>query len=285
MGSAPYISPEQVLGVRDDPRSDLFALGAILYELATGRTPFGVALRRRLYRDPVPPRAIRPEIPDWLQEVVLRCLEVSPQDRHASAEDLARDLLSPEAVALGARASRLRRDPAATVLRRFLRAAGHDPASLPRGAGWRPEGAVILVALATAGGEERHDALRAAARWIAASDPRARITCATVVKPASELGGSSGDETAADRHIRHLGALRRWAEPLDLPAARLSFHVLEARDPADALVGYARANRVDLLLVGAPPHDPLVSLLGTVATKVAANAPCSVVLVRPQAAP
>ena len=62
MGTAPYIAPEQVLGQRDDPRSDLFALGVTLYHLATGERPFGnpaspAGLRRRLYRDPVPPRA------------------------------------------------------------------------------------------------------------------------------------------------------------------------------------------------------------------------------------
>ena len=60
MGSAPYISPEQVLGVRSDSRSDIFALGAVLYELATGQLPFGSptspsGLRRRLHVEPVPP--------------------------------------------------------------------------------------------------------------------------------------------------------------------------------------------------------------------------------------
>lgn len=89
IGTAPYIAPEQVLGVRDDPRSDLFALGVTLYHLATGERPFGnpgseAGLRRRLYRDPVPPRAIRPDVPRWLQETILRCLEPDPDARHAT---------------------------------------------------------------------------------------------------------------------------------------------------------------------------------------------------------
>jgi len=59
--TAPYMSPEQLLGVRSDPRSDQFALGALLYFFSTGVRPFGASqtmygMRRRLWRDPVPPR-------------------------------------------------------------------------------------------------------------------------------------------------------------------------------------------------------------------------------------
>src|SRR5437762_4881684 len=76
VGNWVYMAPEQVLGVRCDPRSDIFALGGILYELATGRPPFGKPatireLRARLYREPVPPRALAPATPDWLQEIIL----------------------------------------------------------------------------------------------------------------------------------------------------------------------------------------------------------------------
>ena len=85
LGNWVYMAPEQVLGVRCDPRSDIYALGGILYELATGRLPFGqpstvAELRRRLYRDPVPPRALVPATPAWLQEIILRCLEVDARD-------------------------------------------------------------------------------------------------------------------------------------------------------------------------------------------------------------
>jgi len=80
-GTAPYMSPEQLLGIRNDPRSDLFALGVLLYFFSTGVRPFGQSetmygMRRRLWRDPVPPRRLKPDYPPWLQEVVLRCIEI-----------------------------------------------------------------------------------------------------------------------------------------------------------------------------------------------------------------
>ena len=83
------MSPEQVQFVRNDPRSDLFALGVMLYHLTTGERPFGAptsvrGLRRRLYRDPMPPRALRADCPPWLQEVILHCLEVQPERRYQS---------------------------------------------------------------------------------------------------------------------------------------------------------------------------------------------------------
>ena len=94
MGTGPYISPEQVRGVRDDPRSDLFALGVMLYHLATGERPFGFpqtvqGLRKRLWRDALPPRAHVPDLPPWLQEVILGCLEVDPARRWQTAAQIA----------------------------------------------------------------------------------------------------------------------------------------------------------------------------------------------------
>src|ERR1700693_324990 len=127
VGNWVYMSPEQVLGVRCDPRSDIFALGAILYEPAPGRLPFGrpgsvAEIRKRLYRDPVPPRAIVPGIPEWLQEIILRCLEVDARERYASAAQVAFDLTNPSRVDLTERASRRRRAGLTTLVHRWARA-------------------------------------------------------------------------------------------------------------------------------------------------------------------
>src|SRR4029079_10870571 len=119
-GTAPYMAPERLNGVRDDPRSDLFSLGVLLYFFTTGVRPFGESetlrgMRRRLWRDPYPPRKLKADYPPWLQEVVLRCLEIEPVWRLPTASQLAFELVHPDQVKLTSRSERLERDPLTTV--------------------------------------------------------------------------------------------------------------------------------------------------------------------------
>ena len=125
MGTGPYMSPEQVQAVRNDPRSDLFALGVMLYHFTTGQRPFGSpetvrGLRRRLVQGPVPPRALRADCPPWLQEIILCCLEPLPDRRWQSGAQLALALRNPADLALTERATRQQGGPWPGRLRAWL---------------------------------------------------------------------------------------------------------------------------------------------------------------------
>jgi nucleotide-binding universal stress UspA family protein len=290
IGSAPYISPEQVLGVRTDPRSDVFALGCILYQLATGELPFGrpttpAGLRKRLFRDPVPPRALVPPLPEWLQEVLLKALEPAADARHASAAQLGFDLTHPDQVQVGPRGRRVRRVAGMHQLLRWIRAAGLEPRAARLPTAQVAQAPIVMAAVATGhGNEAQFEALRRAVRRLLEAEPGMRLACVTAIKPTPELGGSGVDETATRQRIKHLVLLRHWAEPLGLAAGRVSFHAIAAADPSAALLEYARANAVDQIVIGAPPPDlPLKGIMQTVSTKVVLAAPCSVTVVRPPA--
>jgi serine/threonine-protein kinase len=97
MGTPDYISPEQVKGKRGDARSDLYALGVMLYEMLTGKVPFTGAnpflvMNDRLLNNPVPPREIDPTITPQLQEIIYRALERDPKNRYPNARDFRWDL-------------------------------------------------------------------------------------------------------------------------------------------------------------------------------------------------
>ena len=89
------------------------------------------------------------------------------------------------------------------------------------------------------------------------------------------------DEQGHNRQIDRLVGLRNWAEPLRLEEPRLTVHVLEAVDPAGAILEFARNNRIDHILIGARQNSLLRTLLGSVSAKVAAEALCTVTVVRP----
>ncbi|MEI8275894.1 MAG: bifunctional serine/threonine-protein kinase/universal stress protein [Hyphomicrobiales bacterium] len=290
-GTAPYMSPEQLRGIRNDPRSDLFALGVLIYFFSTGARPFGESetlrgMRRRLWRDPVPPRALRPDYPQWLQEVVLRCLEIEPAWRYPTAAQLAFDLSHPNQVKLTSRAEKLKKDPFTTVLRRRFNTDLTQGRAKQGSAAPLSSAPIIAAAIdLTQGSTALNEALRLTAERILATVPSARLACLNVLKQGRISLDSALDEQGHNKKIDRLVGLRHWAEPLKLDEDRLTVHVLEAVDPASALLEFVQNNRVDHILIGAR-HDSLMrTLLGSVSGKIAAEAPCTVTVVRPPRAP
>lgn len=283
-GSAPYLAPEQLRGIRFDRRADLFALGVVLYELATGELPFGIpmtpaGLRDRLWLAPAPPRAHRPEILPWLQEVILHCLEPDAKRRYQSAEAIAFDLRHPEQVELGERATQTRRTGWFEQLERW-RQAGKEPYVVRRRepvVGARTQ--VVLVAVDTTHpDDERHPVILEALANILGFAVDSHVICVAVVAPASP---GASDIAVLDHRVR----LIEWIRPLGVPHERLTLHVLESTNPAHALIEFARSNATDLVLLGAPPpSSPALGWWRSVASSVAAQAHCSVYLVRAGAA-
>jgi nucleotide-binding universal stress UspA family protein len=269
-GSAPYVSPEVLLGSREDPRSDLFALGVVLYEALTGELPFGEVdtdVRNRFWLDPVPPSVRVPSVEPWLQEIVLRCLEPRAELRYQSAAQLAFDLRHPEQVVLTARARKTTRAGFVAHAQRFLRARAEHGARLRSPPALPHRTPIVLVAVDTVHlDDERHTAIRAALTQVLQHSAEYRLLCLTVIPPFA-----SAQE--------HLVRLRHWAEPLRLPVQRLSLHAVEGDAPAEAIVKLAKHNSADVIVVGAPAEGAR-AWSQSVASTVTARAECSVHVIR-----
>ena len=286
VGSPAWIAPEQVVGVRGDPRSDVFAIGVMLYELATGELPFGNpttdgGMRQRLWMDPTPPRRLRADIPEWLQEVVLRCLAPEAAQRYPSAAHLAFDLEHSDQIKITARGKQVLGTPFFTHFKRWLKAAGmhYQPSPLP--SQQIQEVPIVMVAV------PHHDvsdatlySLRQAVARSLGLRPGARLAVVTVMSP-SQTSASESDKSETSVHRQYLTMLRQWAQPLDLDGHQTSYHVLEASDVAIALVRYAEGNQVSMIVMGAATHGlQMQRFMATVPIKVAMDAPCTVILVK-----
>ena len=255
------MAPEQVLGIRGDSRSDLFAVGVVLYEMLTGELPFGDpktagGLRQRLWMDPVPPRRLRPEIPTWLQEVVCACWSPGP------STDIRRPSISCSISRIPTRSTVTRARPTPRAARPGTGTCGAgcaQPASsttlapMPFAADRR--GAHRSAGAAPRRRRRRHAVLAAAGLRAVAGvrDPGARLACVTVTPPV----GPRRHRCAAPA-ARAAAAL--GSEPLDLSQHQVSFHVLESGDVAArdrALM--PSCNTVSIIVMGAATARPEVS--------------------------
>jgi len=222
VGAAAYMAPEQAYSSNVDSRADLWSLGVILYEILTGKLPFSgdneqAILYSIIEREPEPPSSLRPEIPEALDSIVLRCLEKEPEDRYADASALSADLSRVRRHILTGRST------TSDIARPAASAAGRWPLAAAGIAG------LILVGLAA---------------WFLSPKLSPRAAASLAVLPVA--GASPATQAEADRltealitrlsaepEIKVLSrasamALRGIAEPLPQVAARIGVsHVLE----------------------------------------------------------
>jgi serine/threonine protein phosphatase PrpC len=112
MGTPDYMAPEQVKGKRGDERTDIYSLGAVLYEMTTGSVPFEgpnpfVVMNSRITGDPIAPRKVNPQISEQLEEIILHTMEREPHKRYQSAAVMKAELDDPESVKVTGRARHL----------------------------------------------------------------------------------------------------------------------------------------------------------------------------------
>jgi eukaryotic-like serine/threonine-protein kinase len=287
VGSPAWIAPEQVVGTRGDPRSDVFAIGVMLYEMLTGELPFGDpqtpgGMRQRLWMTPKPLKHWRADTPDWLQEIVLRCLMAHADERYPSAAHLAFDLRHPSHVQVTELGRRSQGLGFWRTLKLWVRAAGmqYEPSPLP--AKQRIERVpIVMVALPHEDVDESIlYSMRIECERALGHLPGARLAVVTVAS--SSLTAASDDANSeVGVHRSHLARLQRWAQPLERTWQQASYHVLEASDVADALLKYAHANNVSMLIMGAATHGlQMQRFMATIPIKVAMQAPCTVMLVK-----
>jgi serine/threonine protein kinase len=286
VGSPAWIAPEQVVGVRGDPRSDIFAVGVMLYDLCTGELPFGEpqtagGLRQRLWMDPAPLRKVNPDMPEWLQEVVMRCLEPEAANRYPSAAHLAFDLAHPDQIHITERGRNTKGTGFRTHFKRWIKAAGMHYQPSPMASQQIEEVPIVMVAVPH---KDVTDAtlysLRQTVARTLGTRPGARLACVTVIS--SGLTSASDEERSETNvHRRYLTALHQWSQPLDHTGHQISCHVLESGDVAQAILDYARGNQVSLIVMGAATHGLKTQrFVATVPIKVAMDAPCTIILVK-----
>jgi nucleotide-binding universal stress UspA family protein len=205
-----------------------------------------------------------------LQEVILRCLAIRPARRFATARQLAYALAHPDRIAVTTRGRQTRPAGWWTRLRLWWRSLTlvfdeGEPVIPSERLSTAPH---VLVALDLEHSSEAlQQVLRTAVRRLAHSDPHGYFTFMTVVSP-----GQNGADAVM--------ALHHWAHPLHLSRERAAFHALPGRDPAAVIVQYARAHRVDQIVLGARASSAWRRLLGSVSARVVAEAACTVSVVR-----
>ncbi|MET9962948.1 tetratricopeptide repeat protein [Streptomyces sp. NPDC006326] len=246
MGTPHYMSPEQIAGGEVDHRSDLYSLGCVLYEIATGAPPFDLGDSWSVlvgHRDtaPVPLREHRPELPEYVEQVVLDLLAKRPEDRPGDARHLHRRLVEARLGAGGP----LGAQPALPAWARGMtagRKAGTD--ARPASGEW----AVLTGSWTAARPGGSHRIVRPAA----AEDPRLTAPYGIARMP-GRGGAGSGDGAAAP-------AAGAGTGPEELTAGHArAFALSRAGRPDEALAAYEAVAAGRTRLLGADHPDTLAA--------------------------
>ncbi|HXZ27004.1 MAG TPA: serine/threonine-protein kinase, partial [Terriglobales bacterium] len=228
VGTLPYMAPEQVEGSKVDARADIWAAGAVLYEMATRQRPFpggGVQLADAIrYQPPRPPREVNSELSPGLEAVILRCLEKDPDDRYQTARELA------------------------LHLRRLQRGEAPLPAVVPRHRrrAWAFAAAAVALVMAVLLAVDPAGVRAKIQAWVAGSSPQPQIQSIAVL-PFADMSAEKDQEYLADGMAEELlNALARIPELR--VAARTSSFQFKGRNARVEDIG--RELHVDSVLEG-----------------------------------
>lgn len=287
--SLDYAAPEQLNNIRHESRSDIYALGVIMFQLATGELPFGetspLTARKKLYLPATPPRAINKDVPPWLQEIILTCLRLRPAKRYATAKQIAYLLAHPKMVALGKRSRWTRKPGFLKIIQSWLHS--KNDASLPADELYpftrTARTPHILAALdLDHSSEDLKQAIRSTLWQLANSDKNSFFTILTVIEKDNLSGIEDFSKLTNKDHPSHIYRqieMRHWMEALDLPSNRVNYQVIEG-DAADVILAYASHHLLDQIVVGARGSSTIRRFIGSVSSKISAEAPCTVTIVR-----